>query len=242
MRTSEDPTDKAAAMLYAAASLKMAGEFEPARQQMKVAREILTNIRQSDTSTNERTVWLGIAIGFEEADIDRTAGRSEEALSKFRDLLSRFAVQLRHPSYHSDYEMIQTRRAFMLADLGRWNDALRILEEAESFEQDKGSINFYLGYCYVAVGDHAKGEQKLRKSLEIGLPPHLDYRAHGALGKAYHKLEDYAQAKLELEKGAQTADPSYIRQAQLWKWLEIARRHLGLRDEAEHYAQLARPS
>lgn len=56
---------------------------------------------------------------------------------------------------------------------------------------------------------------------------------HCALGKAYHKLEDYTQAKLELEKGARMAGPSYIRQAQLWKWLEITCRHWGLTQEAE---------
>lgn len=241
---SEDPIDKAGAVLYAAASLKMAGEFKLAKQQLNTVRGILANLPHlgKDTSTDERTVWLGIAVGFEEADVYRAEGQTEQALAKFRDVLSRFAVQLHQPSYRSDYEMIQTRHAFMLADLGRWDDALPILEEAESFEQDKGAINFYLGYCYVAIGDNAKGEQKLRKSLEMGLPPHFEYRAHCALGKAYHKLEDYAQAKLELEKGARTADPSYIRQAELWKWLEVTCRNLGLKDEAEHYAKLARPS
>jgi tetratricopeptide (TPR) repeat protein len=241
----EEPTDKAAAFLYAAASLKMAGQFEPARQQLNEVKAILatSSIQGSkDIFPVERTQWLELAVAFEEADTYRAESRTEEALARFQDLLSRFAVQVRQPSYRADYEMIQTRRAFLLADLGRWGDALSLLEEAESFEQTEGSINFYQGYCYVAIGNNAKGEQKLRKSLEMGLPPYLEYRAHCALGKAYHKLEDYTRAKAELEKGAQTADPAYIRQAQLWKWLEVTCLHLGLKDEAEHYARLARPS
>jgi len=231
-------------VLYAAASLRAAGEFELARQQLSSIRQILPSLTvlDQDSSTDERRVWLEIAIAFEEADIDRTEGRTEEALARFQDLLSRFAAQLRQPTYHSDYEMVQTRRAFLLADLGRWVEALPILEQAESYEQSKESTYFYLGYCYVAVGDYVKGEVKLKKALSLGLPPHLEYRAHCALGQAYHKLEDYAQAKLELEKGAGMADSSYIRQAQLWKWLEITCRHLGLTQEAEHYAQLARPA
>lgn len=239
-----DPLDKAGALLYAAASLKAAGDFALAKQQLNSIGLILANLPavDRDTSDDERRVWLEIAIAFEEADIYRTEGRTEEALTRFEYILVRFTAQLRQPGYQSDYEMTQTRRAFLVADLGRWTEALPLLEQAESYEQAKESILFYLGYCYVAVGDYVRGEEKLRKSLSRGLRPDLEYRAHCALGKAYHKLEDYAQAKIELERGVQMADPSYIRQAQLWKWLEITCRHLGLTIEAEHYAQLTRPS
>jgi hypothetical protein len=54
--------------------------------------------------------------------------------------------------------------------------------------------------------------------------------------------QDYSRAKVELERCAQTADLPYIRQSKVWKWLELTCRHLGQKEEADHYAQLARPS
>jgi tetratricopeptide (TPR) repeat protein len=106
----------------------------------------------------------------------------------------------------------------------------------------RGEISFYLGSCYTNNAEWSKAEMELSKSLKTGLRPNLEFRAHYRLGKAYHKLEDHAQAKLELEKCAETADASYIKEARLWEWLESTWRHLGLNSEAEHYAQLARPS
>lgn len=106
----------------------------------------------------------------------------------------------------------------------------------------RGEISLYLGSCYTNNAEWSKAETELSKSLKIGLRPDLEFRSHFRLGKAYHKLEDYAQAKRELEKAAQTADASYIKEARLWEWLESTCRHLGLNSEAEHYAQLARPS
>jgi tetratricopeptide (TPR) repeat protein len=242
----KDPIDKAGALLYAELCLKDAGDLKAANLQLNAVRDILGHSYPSDdgTSADNRAVWLGIAIGFEEADLCRMEGRSEEALVKFQNLLSQFAVQLHQPNYRSDYEMIQVRCGMILADLGRWSEALPILQQADSVEQPGSStvlIDFYLGSCYVAVGDLVQGVLKLRKSLEGMLPSSLEYRAHSSLGKAYYNLGDYAQAKEELEKATQTGDPSYIRDARLWRWLEATCQHLGLKDEADRYRQLAQP-
>jgi tetratricopeptide (TPR) repeat protein len=240
----DDPIDKAGVLLYAGFCRKDLGEFQAAKQLLNTIKEIVNNLSTpgKESDADGRVTWLRIAIEFEEADISSSEGRKEEALVKFGDLLTRFAANLRDPPYRSDYERIQERRAYALADLARWNEALPILEEADSFKgTSRALINFYLGYCYVAVGEFVKGEQKLKASLELGLPANLEYRAHSALGKAYHKLKDYSRAKSELEKAAQTADPIYVRQAQLWKWLEVTCQHLGLEGEADRYRQLARP-
>ena len=36
--------------------------------------------------------------------------------------------------------------------------------------------------------------------------------------------------------------PDYIKQAHIWKWLEYTCKSLGLKEEAQRYGQLARPS
>ena len=47
---------------------------------------------------------------------------------------------------------------------------------------------------------------------------------------------------LQLEKCAATADESYLKDGIIWKYLEAICRALKLKEQAEHYASLARPS
>jgi tetratricopeptide (TPR) repeat protein len=87
-----------------------------------------------------------------------------------------------------------------------------------------------------------RATEKLVNALRLGLPRSLEYRAHCELGIAYYRLKNYAQAKLEFEKNAETADSEYIQQAQIWKWLENTSRTLGLKDQADRYSKLAMPT
>ncbi len=96
--------------------------------------------------------------------------------------------------------------------------------------------------CYVASRDYSKGAEKLLEALRIGLYERLAYRAHCELGIVHFRLKDYAQAKLEFEKCAETADKEYMQQAQIWKWLENTSRVLGFKDEADRYSRLTTPS
>jgi tetratricopeptide (TPR) repeat protein len=243
--TLQDPIDKAGVLLNAVTCLEMLGELEQAKTELKTAKTLLLEQVQSPKDThsddNEATS-LQIDIGLEEAVLNRAEGKVEEAMVKLGDLLSRFGKHLRQSAHRDAYQNIQVQRGSLLADLGRWRDALPILEEADSFAEPRAFISFYLGYCYVAIGDDHRGKEKLIEALKIGLPKYLEFRAHCALGKAYHKLEDYVSAKEELERCAQTADKRYIAEAKLWKWLEITCLHLGLKDEANQYAELARAS
>src|SRR5712664_3240202 len=236
-----DPIDKAGILLNAATTLRALGECDLARSKLDAVRELVPPSQGacSNIESDSRSVFLTISVEIEEADICRVEGNKKEALAKLDDLMSRCCHKLQEPDFRGSYENIQTLRGFLLVDLGRWNEALPILEEAQSFEEPKALIDFYLGYCYVAAHEHAKGRDRLLNALRSGLPHQLEFRAHCALGKAYHKLEYYAQAKLEFEKCIETADTSYIWEHEIWRWLEITCRHLGLKDEAEKYAGLA---
>jgi tetratricopeptide (TPR) repeat protein len=99
-----------------------------------------------------------------------------------------------------------------------------------------------LGHCYLEAADYHGAEKKLTEAIKLGLPSHLEYQAHCELGVTYYHLENYSKAKEEFEKGAEKGDPGYIKQSQVWKWLEMTCRALGLKAEAEHYARMARPS
>jgi tetratricopeptide (TPR) repeat protein len=239
-----DPIDKAGILLNAATTLRASGKLVLAKSQLNAVRLLVPSYENLlfDPNADKRAVFLILSAEIEEADICRGEGRNEEAVTRLNALLDRYARALKEPDFRSSYQIIQTNRAFLLADLGRWAEAQPILDEAESFEHPKAEIYFYLGYCCVGVKEYERAKQKLVQALSLGLPSHLEFRAHCALGMANYRLGDYARARIELEKGAEKADTSYIKQAKVWKWLEITYRSLGLTEDAERYAKLAEPS
>jgi tetratricopeptide (TPR) repeat protein len=236
----EDPIDKAGVVLNVATTFKALGDYDEARRQLRVARDLFLAAGRSPEAAqkDKRVLQLGVSLAFEEADICSFEGKIEEALAKFDRALDEVRnYRLEEPELRELYQMIQMRRAFILADLGRCKEALPILEEAESFDGPKGETLFYLGHCYLADRDYRNAAQRLTRSLEIGLARRLDYRAHCELGIAYYRLAAYAKAILEFEKSVETGDKEYIEEAQIWKWLENSSRALGLDDQAERYSK-----
>ena len=240
----EDPIDKAGVVLNLATTLKALGEYDRAGRQLDRARALIGSVENSSFATqrDSRLAQVHAALDFEEADLCRHQGQNDEALSKFNAFLNRHRQTLSSPDFQGLYEVTQARRAFLLADLGRCREALPILEEAQSFEELKERIAFYLGHCYVCAHKYEKAKPLLAEALKLGLPRNLEYRAHYSLGIAYLALGGYAQAKAEFEKTAEIADTAYLQDGQVWRGLEISCRKLGLIDEAERYAQMAKAS
>jgi tetratricopeptide (TPR) repeat protein len=241
--TTEDRIDKAGALLYASKTLKLLERYDDATCQLNAARTVAAEYLAPNSSADERVIYLEVYLDFEDADLFWKRGQNEEALAKFDVVRKKHQQVLREPDFREVHEIIEACRAFILADLGRWKEAMPVLEKAGSFTEYKEGIAFYLGHCYLSALDYTRAEEKLSEALRLGGLPHsLQYRAHFELGQAYYKLQDYAQAKRELEKCAETADESYLRDGIIWKYLEATCRSLGLKDEARHYANLSRPS
>jgi tetratricopeptide (TPR) repeat protein len=166
--------------------------------------------------------------------------KDEEALAALSAILKKYRSHIHDESVHTLYNTTRTRYAFLLADLGRYQEARPILE---SLSEPKTPQNlFYLGYSYLEKPTYIDAERLLSEALELGLPTHLDYRAHCALGMACYELGDYERARIELERGAEKADAVYLKRAEIWKWLEYTCLSLGLKEDAERYARMGRPS
>jgi len=241
-KETSDPIDKAGVLLNAATTLKILGECNLARMQLKAARDVIISSDDppSKLRADYRLALLNVRIEFEDADISSFEGNITEALARFDLLLTKYEQELKEPDLRECYEMIQARRGFILADLGRNRDALPILQEAESFKGRQAEIRFYLGHCYLAIRDYSKALEWLNEAIGLGLPRRLEYRANCELGIAYYNMKNYAQAKLSFEKSVEKADTEYIQQAQIWKWLQNSSRLLGLNDEADRYSKLGR--
>jgi tetratricopeptide (TPR) repeat protein len=244
-RETIDPIERAGVAIQITDTLLRANRADLAKIELGTVRATLANLGTSvqEPNSDERIGWLRIGAQIEEADISKADGRPDEALAKLESLASELSRPALNAIYRDSYEIVQLSRAYLLCDLGRWNEALPVLEEADAFEEPRALIDFYLGCCYAANREYGKARERLVRALKIGgLPPNLESCAHSILGQAYHALGDYSQARLELERGVKTAPVAYIKQAKLWNWLEATCLHLGLKDEAEHYAQLARTS
>lgn len=238
-----DPLHKAGVLLHAAHTLEISGQYEAATSQLSTLRTLIEDHARTKSVRDERLPPLEFFLDFEEANLLWLRGDDPEAtLNRFEAALKKHRAVLKDPLSGDLYEATQIRRAFILADLGRCKEALPILEEIKSPQEYREGVAFYLGHCYLAADEYEKAEEKLTQALKLGLPGHLEYRAHCALGMVYYNLRDYSKAKQELEKGAEKADADYIKQSHIWKWLEFTCRLLGLKADADHYARLANPS
>jgi len=238
-----DPIEKAWPLLYAANTLQTLGQEEAATTQVSAVRELLERHHPPSSAGGENFTAAEAFLDFLEANLLwRHGGNQQAALNRFDAALKKHGPALKATRARGLYDGIQIRRGFILANLGRWKEALPILESIESPQEYEEGVAFYLGHCYSSAHDFHRAKEKLIEALELGLPQHLEYRGHCELGATYYHLGEYAQAKREFEKGARLADAHYIKESQIWKWLELTCKALGLKSEAEQYARMQKPS
>lgn len=251
--SSVDPLDKAGALLHAANTLEMSGKTEAAATELSAARALIEQYRPARSQGDEKFAAVELFLDYEDANLAWLRGENLQAtISRFEAVTKKHSLESasnkdsRKPKNlysRNFYESIQIRRAFILADLGRWEVALPILEEIKSPQEYEEGVAYYLGHCYLAAHDYIRAEQKLTEALRLGnLPTSLQYRAHCELGMTYYNLRDYTKARVRFLEGAQLADSAFIKEWEIWRWLELTCRALGLRTEAEQYARMANPS
>lgn len=238
-----EPLEKAWPLIYAANTLQALGEQEAATVQLSAARNLIEKHRPSISTRDEKFVAVECFLDFMDANLLWLRGGNQPAaLNRFDAALKKHRLALKDPGSRGLHEAFQIRRAFILADLGRWKETLPILEGIKSPHEYREGVAFYLAHCYLSGDEYERAKDKLTEALELCLPNSLEYRAHCELGMTYYNLKDYAKAKKELEKGAEHADANYIKESDIWKWLEMTCRALGLQAEAEVYVCMARPS
>jgi tetratricopeptide (TPR) repeat protein len=239
-KNTDNILEKAGILLNASTTLTAACEYDLSRQQLDAVRELLLIAKQGTLSPSDQDELLGLLVGLEleEAEISSAEGRVSEALERMTKALKRHEPELRIPRRLEIYDDLQARRAYLLADVGSFEKALPILTELESRQCQNPTFLFYLGHCRLVGKQLERARDTLVKAIGLGPSPQIVFQAHCSLGMAYYELQDYARAKSELELGAKTATPEYIKQLQIWKWLEYSCRGLGLIDEANRYAML----
>jgi tetratricopeptide (TPR) repeat protein len=245
LKTAEETTDpltKAYALLLASDALVQMSETERAEQTLKSVRATLDVVHANSDREAIEEQRLEYMLQLQEIAVACAFGRRVEALERYRLFLKRGEDERVKPGLSDIYEKAEGEMTILLVDLNKPSEALPILEKLEMSQSGNAVLVSYLGTCCCVLDQPEKAVKKLKEAIRLGLPPHLVFRAHCTLGMAYYLLQDYANAKLELEEGVRTATPRYIKETEIWKWLEWSCIGLGLKTEAEEYGRMARPS
>ena len=124
-----DPLERVWPLLYAANTLQTLGREDAATCQLDMVRKLIERHRPPNSAMDEKFAAAETFLDFIDANVLWLRGGSEEAaLARFDGVLQKHRQALRDPRAHGLCEGIQIRRAFMLADLGRWKEAMAILE------------------------------------------------------------------------------------------------------------------
>jgi tetratricopeptide (TPR) repeat protein len=161
----DHPLDKVEAPLFAVKTLEISGQVETATTKLFAVRALMEDHPKSER--DERFAGLERFLDFEDANLFWLRGENPEAaLNKFEAALKEHRLPLKDPRSRDFYEASQIRRAFILADLGRWKEALPILEGI------KVTAGIWRGHCILlgallsGRGQVRQGKRQIDRSLK----------------------------------------------------------------------------
>lgn len=233
LSTIADKRVRAGLLLNKAVFLGVLKDIREARRQLQFAIEQAAD----DPETQLSYDFLEAALYHEEE-------KFEDAYSCFTTTLTKHCDLLERSDYRFVYEKVQEYRAFELVRLGKFEDAVTILEEALSFdreEKDKQVLLANLGISHAKLNHHERARAYLQQAIHVGNLGDWEGQTHYHLALAYAHLNLLPESKRELRLCAERAREYSLPLSNVYGWLSRICRGLGERQEAEHYAQLARP-
>ncbi len=232
LKSVSDPVDRAYPAYGVAKCLWKMGRKEEARKHLQ---EIIGGLPEGHFGRldlqfiNARWYW--------------EEGKFEEALQILDSVLPRSREYLDVPEGQELYRDIQVSRGILLAEFERSREAIPVLEETLSLDlwnEQRAEVLYHLGICYYDLENRDLAKEKIQAAIQAGLQNSWAVRAHHYLGLIHFQNRAYAWAKQEFEFSERHADEvGFSRKAVLDMLCHTCRR-LGLHDEAERYAALAR--
>jgi tetratricopeptide (TPR) repeat protein len=229
------PSDRALALVNEHKCYCKIGEMDKARNLMRQIRHLPVQDK-----------FVQMAVDFGDACMTVQMGKEKEGVAKFERLLQSNPELLALPDLRDWYEDIQQRRAFSLAKLRQYDDALQILREASSFTtmnaEDQQMVQFYLGFCYAAIGKSDLAVEAYRRAIDIGLGNEIEVDVRYRLAIVHFLNGAFARAKHQLEAALQM--PEQVLRPELRKNLyeQMSRtcHYLGESQDEQRYLALAR--
>lgn len=246
-REIEERTDnvllKANARLGSSMAAVGLADNDLARKHLAWIKEFLTHYEANSNADDDFEVRrLKILVAVQEAIIEAAEGKPETALGTYDSLIDSCKADLLKQEFSDIRDTLYGEKAFLLADLMSFEQALPILEKLEASQSRNSSVLFYLGYCYMEMKMFTAARDRLEKATALGLTGNFRFRARWALGITLCGLGDYENAKVEFERSRKTASEFDVVEGKLFQWLKYCCQQLGLEQEAAEYARLAEGS
>ena len=225
-----DPNEKATMMLWEGKSHALAGHLSEAEAILAQAQALAPD----DV--------IRINVDFGAACVAFQAGKHEDALGQYREMVRRYAEMLKSEEYRPLSEEIRHRIAFSMVHVGRYNDALSILEQIISFPslgpEFQQEAHLYLGICYEEEGKEQQAIKQFLRTVEFNFKNSAEANARFRAGQLYFLNGGAAQAKQQLEAALQI-DQTEIDRKSMYKQLSSVCRYLGETENEIRYTRLA---
>ena len=226
-----DPEERASLLLNEARCYRLLGSLAKARERLSVACKIAP-----------QTQGL-LYLWEEDATLHWHQGDRKAALRILDRMEADYGHVLRTAEHRNLYASVQGSRGMLLAELGRYSEAVPLLEQ--SLKSDPPTIDIEgllrdLGLSYLQLGRHADARRILERLRKEGTRPDLVADVHLYLGDAYFHEGAYAKAMTEFEWCLAHAGEHKIPTSYLAKWLAVTARALGMKEDADRYDKLAK--
>jgi len=170
--------------------------------------------------------------------------RPNEAYKCLTLALSTHRERLETPDLRFMYEDIQLRRGLDAARIGKFKDALPLLQESLSFDLEaveRSSVLANLGLCHVEMNNYESARDCLTEALRAGPTKDWEGQVHFYLGMSYAGLKQFREAKHEFEICEERLSEYGFPARKIYAWLSWVCKGLGQMGDSDRYAKLARP-
>jgi tetratricopeptide (TPR) repeat protein len=236
--TAETQMEKAIILLGSVNALLGLREIRLAKEELERVRVIVSRF-DTRLASDEDLERITAGIELHDAMLAVAEEKQAEALRSLNLIIEKY--DLDDPNFADIRDAVCGERAFLLADLGSFTEALAALQKLEPSQSKNPVVIFYLGFCYFEGKDYDRAREKLEKAISMGLTGNFAFRAHWALGIILCELTEYKTAVFEFEAARSAATSSEIVRGNIFGWLEYCCKQLGLKHEAAKYALLAKP-
>jgi tetratricopeptide (TPR) repeat protein len=154
-------------------------------------------------------VSTSIRLRLTDAVLENAAGQSSKALLIFEGLLNEFGTRIETGELRFFYEEIQQRRGLVLVQLGRYMEAVRILEDCvgsdfDLTDKDRALLLFNLAFSLRKTGNQISSKRVLKSILELEPSPSIAPAARYQLGILEYETGNFVEAT-ELFRLCQTS-------------------------------------
>lgn len=232
-----EPWRKSALLYHEALFLVEMERVSEARRCLEEFKRTLASLDKPPRDSYEDDLPHNLALmsRYTEVRVLLAESKESEALQILDELALVYPRQLSLAGFEDIAKELETYRALLLGDAGRWFEAKPLLENAAPPEAWRGIVSYYLGHCYYVLQDYDRAQFQLIKAMSLSLGDKWQGRAHYIRGLVEYHLGNLAEAKRQLELSVKTATPEYLTTTRVWEWLEAISRSLGQYAEAKQY-------